>query len=101
MCIRDSGSTVHGVQLNDETRKCEATSYYHKDGPLGQVFEIYNRKPVVKPVAATGLGAGTIGTYSAKGQDWDFYDIDPAIVAIASNPQYFTFLSDCTKGSYR
>jgi hypothetical protein len=95
------GSTVHGVQLNDETRKCEATSYYHKDGPLGQVFEIYNSKPVVRPVAATGLGAGTIGTYSAKGQEWDFYDIDPAIVAIASEPRYFTFLSDCTKGSYR
>ena len=95
------GSTVHGVQLNDEARKCEATSYYHKDGPLGQVFEVYNGKPVITPVAATGLGSGTIGTYSAKGQEWDFYDIDPAIVAIASDPRYFTFLSDCTKGSYR
>ena len=95
------GSTVHGVQLNDEARKCEATSYYHNDGPIGQVFEIYNSKPVVKPIAATGLGAGTLGTYSAKGQEWDFYDIDPAIVAIASDPRYFTFLSNCTKGSYR
>src|SRR6185503_4368312 len=36
------GSTVHGVQLNDEARKCEATSYYHKEGPLGQVFAVYN-----------------------------------------------------------
>jgi spermidine synthase len=95
------GSTVHGVQLNDEARKCEATSYYHKDGPLGQVFAVYNSKPVLKPVAATGLGAGTIGTYAAQGQEWDFYDIDPAIVRIASDPRYFTFLSDCTKASYR
>jgi hypothetical protein len=94
------GSTVHGVQLKDDARKCEATSYYHKDGPLGQVFEVNNSKPL-RPVAATGLGSGTIGTYSVKGQEWDFYDIDPAIVTIASNPQYFTFLSDCTKGSYR
>lgn len=95
------GSTVHGVQMNDEARKCEATSYYHKDGPLGQVFAVYNGKPSVKPVAATGLGAGTIGTYAGQGQEWDFYDIDPAIVRIASDPRYFTFLSDCTKASYR
>jgi hypothetical protein len=95
------GSTVHGVQLNDAARKCEATSYYHKDGPLGQVFAVYNSKPLVKPVAATGLGAGTIGTYAAQGQEWDFYDIDPNIARIASDPRYFTFLSDCTKASYR
>jgi hypothetical protein len=95
------GSTVHGVQLNDEARKCEQTSYYYKEGPLGQVFETYNSRPVVRPVAATGLGAGTVGTYSLPGQEWDFYDIDPGIVRIASDPLYFTFLSDCTKGSYR
>jgi hypothetical protein len=95
------GSTVHGVQMNDPARKCEATSYYHKDGPLGQVFAVYNSKPPLKPVAATGLGAGTIGTYAAQGQEWDFYDIDPNIVRIASDPRYFTFLSDCTKASYR
>jgi uncharacterized membrane protein YhaH (DUF805 family) len=95
------GSTVHGLQLKDDERKCQATSYYHKDGPLGQVFDAYNSKSPVRPVAATGLGAGTIGTYSAAGQEWDFYDIDPAIVQIASDRRYFTFLSDCTKGSYR
>ena len=35
------------------------------------------------------------------GQQWDFYDIDPAIVRIASEPKYFSFISDCMKGSYR
>jgi hypothetical protein len=95
------GSTLHGVQLNDQSRKCEATAYYRTNGPLGQVFDVYNNGPTIKPVAAVGLGAGTIGTYSAEGQQWDFYDIDPAIVRIASNPQLFTFLSDCTRASYR
>jgi len=95
------GSTVHGVQMNDSVRKCEATSYYHKTGPLGEVFDVYNSKPANLPVAATGLGAGTIGTYSLPGQQWDFYDIDPAIVRIATEPNYFTFISDCMKGSYR
>jgi spermidine synthase len=54
-----------------------------------------------RPVAVTGLGSGTLATYSAPGQQWDFYDIDPSIVSIASNPQLFTFLSKCTRGSYR
>lgn len=95
------GSTVHGVQLNDEARKCEPTSYYHRTGPVGDIFDVYNSKPANLPVAATGLGSGTIGTYSLQGQQWDFYDIDPAIVRIASEPSYFTFISDCTKGSYK
>jgi spermidine synthase len=95
------GTTIHGVQFNDPGRKCEATSYYSKDGPLGQVFDVYNHNPTSQSVAAVGLGAGTIGTYSRAGQQWDFYDIDPNIIRIASEPRYFTFLSECTAGSYR
>lgn len=95
------GSTVHGVQMNDEARKCEPTSYYHRTGPVGDVFDVYNSKLANLPVAATGLGSGTLGTYSLPGQQWDFYDIDPAIVRIASEPSYFTFISDCTKASHQ
>jgi uncharacterized membrane protein YhaH (DUF805 family) len=97
----EHGTTLHGVQLNDEPRQCEATSYYHKDGPIGQVFDTYNAKSTNLPVAVTGLGSGTLGTYSLQGQQWDFYDIDPAIIRIASDPRLFTFLSKCTRGSYR
>ena len=95
------GSTVHGVQFEDAARKCVATSYYSKDGPLGQIFDVYNARPTLRPVAATGLGAGTVATYSLPGERWDFYEIDPAIVRLASNPRYFTFLSDCSKAPYR
>jgi hypothetical protein len=94
------GTTIHGVQFNDAGRKCEPTSYYSKDGPLGQIFEVYNSSSV-GPVAAVGLGAGTIGTYSLPGQQWDFYDIDPTIIKIAGDPRYFTFLTDCTAASYK
>jgi hypothetical protein len=95
------GNTVHGIQLKARSHQCEATSYYHKEGPLGQIFDIYNGNQTMKPVAAAGLGAGTMGTYSAPAQQWDFYDIDPAIVRIASDPQLFTFLSNCTRAPYR
>jgi len=95
------GSTVHGVQFKDEARKCEPGSYYYPRGPVGQIFDVFNSKPASLPVAAAGLGSGTLGTYSLPGQQWDFYDIDPAIVRIASEPKYFSFISDCMKGSYR
>jgi hypothetical protein len=95
------GSTIHGLQLIGNDRECEAVSYYHKDGPIGQVFEVYNAKATNLPVAVAGLGSGTIATYSAPGQQFDFYDIDPASVRIASDPQWFTYLSKCTRGSYR
>jgi len=95
------GTTIHGMQFNDASRRCEATTYYHKDGPLGQIFEAFNSNERRPAVAAVGLGAGTIGVYSRPTEQWDFYDIDPAIVRIASNPMYFSFLSDCTAAPYR
>ena len=95
------GSTIHGVQLIGPGRECEATSYYHREGPVGQIFDVYNAKPGKLPVAVTGLGSGTLATYSTAGQQFDIYDIDPAAVRIASDPRLFTFLSNCTQGSYR
>ncbi len=33
--------------------------------------------------------------YARPGQDWTFYEIDPAIEKIARDPELFTFLSEC------
>jgi hypothetical protein len=46
-------------------------------------------------VAAVGLGTGTLACYGRKGEDWTFYEIDPAVEEIARDPDYFTFLRDC------
>jgi hypothetical protein len=96
------GSTTHGGQFTDESRRCDATAYYHKEGPLGQAFQLHNSRPnQSNRVAAIGLGSGTIVTYSASGESWDIYEIDPAIVGIASDPRYFRFLSDCAAAPHR
>lgn len=94
------GSTVHGWQFTAPDRQCLATSYFHKDGPLGQVFETQKAKHG-KHVAVIGLGAGTVATYSASNEQWDYYDIDPAIVGIAQDRRYFTFLSQCAAAPYK
>ena len=95
------GSTTHGGQYFDTDKKCIATAYYHKEGPLGQIFNIYSANPTSKHVAVVGLGAGTMITYSGQDQEWDFYEIDPAIVRIAQDTSYFTFLSDCSEAPYQ
>ena len=96
------GSTTHGGQFTDPSRRCEATAYYHKDGPLGQVFQLHNSRPQkANHVAAIGLGAGAVVTYSSSEESWDIYEIDPAIVRIASDPRYFRFLTDCSEAPHR
>src|SRR5205807_9996005 len=41
-----------------------------------------------------GLGSGAVAAYGRAGDRYTFYEIDPAMARIASNPRYFTFLHD-------
>jgi hypothetical protein len=87
------GTTLHGKQQFDPLSP-EPLTYYHKTGPIGQVFA--EKLPAIDKgeLAFIGLGTGTMAAYLEKGQKGTFYDIDSHVVAIASNPEYFTFLRD-------
>ena len=88
-----SGTTNHGAQSLDPARRHEPLSYYHRTGPIGQVFASI---PVAtSTVAVIGLGAGSLACYGAPGQRFTFYEIDPTVVRIARDPRYFTFLQQC------
>lgn len=95
------GSTTHGYQFTDTAKRCTPTTYFHNDGPVGQVFKAFDAHPSSNIVGVIGLGAGTLSSYSHPQQQWDFYEIDPAIVGIAQDKRYFTYLSDCAKASTR
>ena len=88
------GNTLHGVQSLDPDRRREPLTYYHRAGPVGQVFEVFAARPARPDVAVVGLGAGTLACYAESGQRWTFYEIDPAVVRIARDPRYFTYLRD-------
>ncbi len=90
------GDTIHGKQFTDSARRCEPLAYYHRRGPLGDVFEAFNAKAPSNRLAVIGLGAGTMVCYAREGQEWTFYEINPGIVAIAQNLDYFTYLKYCT-----
>jgi hypothetical protein len=93
------GTTLHGMQSREEARRREPLSYFHKSGPLGQLFAAYRGPHARRSVAVVGLGAGSIGCHAEHGQRWIFYEIDPAVVRIAQDARYFTFLRDCVPGA--
>lgn len=95
-----SGNTIHGRQFVDPSRRCEPLSYHHELGPLGQIMAVFNAAPSNQRVAVIGLGVGAMGAYSKPGQDWTFYEINPDVIELARNSQFFTYLQNCMNGSH-
>ena len=90
-----NGTTLHGAQDTRPENRREPLTYYHRDGPLGQLLGALVQDKPQRSVAAVGLGAGTLACYARPGERWTFYEIDPAIVRIARDPKLFTYLQDC------
>ena len=93
------GNTIHGRQFIDPNRQREPLSYFHRDGPLGQIFEAFNSNAFSRNVAVVGLGTGSMACYALPEQHWTFYEINPAVISIAQNTEYFTYLEKCAVGS--
>jgi hypothetical protein len=84
------GTTLHGVE-RVAASGCEPTSYYHPDGPIGQLFR--GRRIAAQTAAVIGLGAGGLACYQPAGATWTFLEIDPLVERIARDPTLFTFLA--------
>jgi hypothetical protein len=92
------GNTVHGRQRIDEEGPPVPRSYYHRDGPIGRLFRTLGRTQTrfaEAKIGVVGLGIGSLAAYAEPGQQWSFYEIDPAVYRLASNPAYFNFLQSC------
>ncbi len=88
-------ATIHGAQALDESKRKTPLTYYSANGPAGDVFEVLGRREGPQNVAALGLGVGSIACYARPGRHFDFFEIDPDVVAIAQDRKLFTFLSGC------
>jgi len=89
------GTTIHGAQFLDAKRRRQPVTYYHPNGPAGQLFAGLQGRLPNNQVGAVGLGAGSLVCYSRPGEEWTFFEIDPLVERISRNTKYFTFLKDC------
>jgi hypothetical protein len=87
------GGTLHGVQYVDRERRGEPLTYFHRGSPIGQVLSS-ERAGRFQQVGVVGLGIGVLAAYGRSGQEWVFYEIDPAVERIARDDRYFTYLAD-------
>jgi hypothetical protein len=93
------GNTIHGRQFVNPAYHTEPLSYFHRDGPLGHIFDAFNSNAPSPNVAVIGLGTGSMACYSFAGQHWTFYEINPAVVRLAQTQEYFTYLQKCAAAS--
>ncbi|MDQ4063035.1 MAG: fused MFS/spermidine synthase [Actinomycetota bacterium] len=93
------GSTNHGAQIVGP-QPPEPIAYHDPTGPFGQLFDLLPAEATDEsPISVLGLGAGVMSCYAEPGQQWDYYEIDPAVESMARNPDLFTYLRDCA-GEY-
>jgi hypothetical protein len=90
-----NGTTRHGSQATDYGYRLQPLTYYHPEGPLGQLFAAVAGTAQTRRVGLVGLGAGAVTAYAKPGENWTYFEINPADVAIAKDPTLFTFLRDC------
>jgi hypothetical protein len=97
------GTTIHGAErliAKDGSRieRPLPATYYHPLGPMSRGVSVArsNHKGTAPfNVGIVGLGAGAMACNAQLGDTWRFYEIDPVVVRIASDPNRFRFLSVC------
>lgn len=92
-----NGTTVHGAQSNDPAKRTTPQSYYVRNGPVGDLFAVNARVPGAGAVAIAGLGGGALAAYADQAASMTFFEIDPIVIQVASDPRYFTYLADAPK----
>lgn len=91
-----SGTTVHGSQSIDPARHRIPQSYYVQHGPVGDIFAIAGASDGARTVGVAGLGGGALATYVDDDTTMTFFEIDPVVIRVASDPRFFTYLADAT-----
>ena len=80
-----SGSITHGVQYLDPAKRRLPIAYYSEGSGVGETLRYAQSRQASMRVAIIGLGAGTLATYAREADHYDFYEINPEAVRIASH----------------
>ena len=84
-----NGKTLHGVEFLSPDKLRLPTAYYGPNSGVGRLMRAAGSGQSRK-VALVGLGVGTLAAYGRAGDVFRFYEINPAVIDVAS--RYFHFL---------
>ena len=90
------GDTFHNYQLREPALQTVPTSYYLEGGSIHVSIE--RLREVLGgniDVAVVGLGAGAMVCYEQPGDKWIYFEIDPAVVELARNTEFFSYIESC------
>ncbi len=93
------GTTVHGAQrlvvdANGTRFDPDPLAYYHWGGPLAEAVKTARRSGL-RSAGLIGLGTGAMACHALPGEAFTFFEIDPLVIEIAEDPNYFGYLSAC------
>jgi SAM-dependent methyltransferase len=86
-----NGPINHGSQFLSPEKSRWATTYYGPDSGAGLAIRYQRNRP--QRVGVIGLGAGTLASYGRTGDTYRFYEINPAVIALARSE--FRYLREC------
>ena len=92
------GTTLHGAQAVTLRWRCNPLVYYAQSGPIGQVFLAERLAKSRLRLGAVGLGTGSVSTYVRASDRLTFFEIDPLVIRIATDPAHFSYTTACAKG---
>ncbi|MDF1796126.1 MAG: fused MFS/spermidine synthase [Coxiellaceae bacterium] len=86
------GTTSHGIEIRDMKPEQNAKGYYHA---VEDIIKLMHKKQSALNIGIIGLGTGMTSCFVKPDDTLTYYEINPAIIDIASNPTYFSFLTQC------
>jgi hypothetical protein len=92
-----NGRIKHGSQLVEPSQRMLPTSYYNELSGIGLAITRHPRRAAGQPlrIGVIGLGVGTIAAYTRPGDEIRFYEINPAVVDMATQTDWFSYVRDC------
>jgi len=92
------GDTNHGAESSLPTEKCYPLTYYAPRTPIGQVLLSVQAKKSAINAGFVGLGTGAVAAYMRSSDAATFFEIDPLVIQVATNPAYFNYTTTCGQG---
>jgi SAM-dependent methyltransferase len=92
------GTTLHGAQAQAPAWRCHPLVYYTPNTPIGQVITARQSELPAIRMGAVGLGTGSVAAYVRPADRLTFFEIDPLVIRISSDPKHFSYTTLCAKG---